>query len=326
MKSTKGKSTKKQNKNVKQEKIDLSREIIIGLTPKKEEESKVNNNKKNKKNLNKNNNKKTKNNKNKKITKQKKQTAKPKNKKQLNKKGKRNLAILKWTSLIILIILCIVLFLSSSIFNIKEIKVINNNKITEEEIIKLSALEKDVNMFKYSNSKILKGIKSNAYIEDVKIKRSLNGVITLDVIERVPSFMLKFANSYVYINNQGYMLELSETPLDLPMIIGFETANEELIEGNRLNVNDLEKLDDVIKIMNTANEIDFSKLITSIDITNKNNYILDISSENKTVQFGTATNINVKLLKIKEILEKESGTSGEIYFQDSERTIFKESV
>ena len=223
-------------------------------------------------------------------------------------------------------ILAIVFLLRSSIFNIKEVRVENNNKITKEEIVKLSTLEVGINMFKYSNKTIENLIKCNPYIENVKVKRAINGVITLNITERKPTYMLKFANAYVDINNQGYMLELSETPLELPIIIGFETPGEQIKEGNRIIVGDLEKLEDVIKIMNSANETGISKLITTIDIKDKNNYKLELTNENKIVKFGGATNIHVKLLKIQEVLEKEKGVAGEIYFQDSERTIFKENV
>ena len=68
---------------------------------------------------------------------------KKKNKK-INIKKKRRLKILKWTGLIILIITAITLFLLSDIFNVKEIKVIENNKITSEEIISLLAVSDTV--------------------------------------------------------------------------------------------------------------------------------------------------------------------------------------
>ena len=309
IKKEKNKTTKTQQK--KQEKINLDNEIIIGLTPKKEPSKNSKGNKKTK---------------NIKKTKKSKKNVQKNHKEKTNKKQKSSFKFIKWTSLFIFLILAIILFIKSPIFNIKEIKVINNNKISSEEIIKLSTLELGNNMFKYQNRTIKNGIKTNAYIENVKVKRAINGIVTLEIEERKPTYMLKFANAYVYINNQGYMLEMTQTPIEVPMIIGFETPTEEIKEGNRLCIKDLEKLEDVIKIMNSAGETALSNKITSVDITNKNNYKLIIDSENKTVQFGDTTNINVKLLKIYEILEKEKGVSGEIYFQDAERTIFKENV
>lgn len=311
-KSTRKKNTsKKENDKI----INLDNEIIIGLTPKKEEKTKAKkkNNKKNK-----TSNVKKKNSNKKKTQQNKKNTSNP--------KKRIWLKFAKWLFIILLLLTGIVIFMLSSIFNIKEIKVVNNNKISTEEIINLSTLKIDNNMFKTTNKTIKDNIKTNAYIENVKIKRSINGTVTLDIIERKPTYMLKFANAYVYINNQGYMLEMSETPLELPTITGFETPSEQIKEGNRLEVEDLKKLEDVIKIMNSASETTLASIITEIDISDSDNYKLSITSENKVVDFGTATNINVKLLKTEEVIEKEKGKEGEIYFQNSEKTVFREKV
>ena len=236
------------------------------------------------------------------------------------------LKFVKLLFVILILLTAIVIFMLSSIFNIKEIKVRKNNKISTEEIINLSTLKIDNNMFKTTNKTIRNNIKTNAYIENVKIKRSINGIVTLDIIERKPTYMLKFANAYVYINNQGYMLEMSETPLELPTITGFKTPSEQIKEGNRLEIEDLKKLEDVIKIMNSVSDKTFSGTITNIDIEDSTNYKLTLTSENKIVNFGDTTNINVKLLKIEEIIEKEKGKEGEIYFQNSEKTVFREKV
>ena len=326
-KKTKGKIQNGDNKI-----INLDNEIIIGLTPKREEPVKKQNNKKTKSTKSKSTSKVTKNNKSKNTG------AKPKNKKikkvgetisrpqKGNKNNKVRNEIIKWMLLVLLLGTAIGLFMLSSVFNIKQIIVVNNNKVSSEEIISLSTLNPGVNMFKITNSSIESKLKVNPYIEDVKVKRNFNGTVTLDIKERVPTYMLKFANSYVYINNQGYMLEMSETPLELTMITGFATLPEEIKEGNRLTSEDLKKLEDVIKIIETAKKISMDKIITQIDITDSLNYKLTIESEGKTVQFGDCTNINIKLLKVQAVLEKEKGIEGEIYFQDLERTVFREKV
>ena len=140
--------------------------------------------------------------------------------------------------------------------------------------------------------------------------------------------MLQFANAFVYINNQGYMLQITETPLELPIIIGFKTDSQNIKAGNRLAIEDLKCLENIIKIMDSAKSNSMENLITRIDITDANNFKLILESEGKIVQFGEITdvNVNVKLLKIKKIIEDRKGIAGEIYFQDKEKTVFKENV
>ena len=318
--SKKTKNTKKTNAkntaNRQNQTINLDNEIIIGLTPKKEKQT--SNTKKKNSNKNSKKQKKQATNKN----------GKKKNNIKNNKSKKKNnkLKIIKWTTIIVIILATIILFMMSSVFNIKQIIVINNNKIPTEQIIRSSTLTIGNNMFKTTNKTIREGIKTNPYVEDVIIKRNINGTVTLDVKERIPTYMLRFANAYVYINNQGYMLEITETPIELPTIIGFGTPTDSIKEGNRLIVDDLKKLDDVNKIMESARSNSLANIITQIDISNSANYILKIASEAKTVQLGDITNVNIKLLKVEALIEQEKGIEGEIYFQDSEKTVFREKV
>ncbi len=310
---------KKQNKKTKNKKqksdnevINLDNEIIIGMTLKEEP----------KKTKKKKEQPKTK------IKKTKKNTNKVQKTKKRHKTKKKNikLKIVKWIFLLALLATAIILFLLSSVFNITDIVVENNKKISEQEIVNLSGLVKNENMFKTTNKKIKEGIKQNPYIEDVVITRELSGKVKLKVIERTPTYMIKFANGYAYINNQGYILEISEEALHLPIITGFKTSSEEIKAGNRLEVDDLKELENVIKIMETAKNTSIADIITEIDISNSNNYKLVIASEGKTVQFGDLNNINVKILKIEYILEQEKGREGEIYFQNTEKAVFREKV
>ena len=317
-KNTKTKNTKKtQNNN--NEIINLDNEIIIGLTPKKEEEKK-------KKKTQTKKNKKESNVKTVKKTNTRPQKKSNSNKKQNLKKKSKN-KFVKWLFIIILLFTAIILFMMSSVFNIKEIVVINNNKISSQEIINLSTLTTGVNMFKTTNSSIKNGIKTNAYVEDVIVKRSVNGIVTLDIKERQATYMLKFANVYVYINNQGYILETSEEALNVPVITGFSTSNEEMKEGNRLNVDDLNKLEDVIKIIETSKNTPLANIITEIDISNANDYRLTVASEKKTIRLGEMTNINIKLQMAGKVFDSEKNKTGEIYFQeDGKKAVFKEEV
>jgi len=323
-------TTKKKKQNTDNNIINLDNEMIIGLTPKKEDKkqkttsAKKSKNKKikdkNKKSVGANDSVST--TKNKKINSKKKTV----NKKQ-NPKKKRKMKIIKWVLLLGLIITAIVLFMMSSVFNIKEIVVVNNSIISSEEIINLSNLTTDVNMFKTTNGTIKSGIKTNAYIEEVDVKRSINGTVTLDIKERVPTYILELVNTYAYINNQGYILEILENPVELPVIIGFTTINEEIKAGDRLNAQDLQKLDDVIKIIETSKNTPLAGIITKIDVSDSADYKLTVASQNKTVRIEQMTNINIKLQMAGKVFEAESGKPGEVYFQDNgKKAIFKEDV
>jgi len=247
----------------------------------------------------------------------------PQKKKKNNKKRKKIVAII---ALIIILgtITCLILF--SELFNITKITVKNNYKVSTQEIIQNSGLAIGNNMFKTFKTVSKNGIKANPYIEDVKINKNLNGEITIEVTERTATYMLQRETDCIYINNQGYILEISQTPLQLPIIKGYLTT--EFNPGERLIVEDLEKLDTIIQIMETARSNGINNIITSIDISNGNNFIIEIPSEGKTVQFGDESNINMKILWIVDLINREKGIQGEIVLNvpDIKKVYFREKV
>lgn len=300
-------------------------EIVININRKKNNTKKANNS----------TNKKT-NNKSKKS--QRKVSSKSIKKSTSSKKGeartysntkKRNLLPLKIFAILILLIGLIAFLLCSSLFNIKNISVSGNNKLSENKIISLSSLEIDTNMFRYNKSEIAKKIKENAYIESVKISRKLPSTIKIDIEEREATYMLQFADSYVYINNQGYMLDISNEKLDIPILVGFTTDLSNIKAGNRINVEDLKKMKMVIEIYETARANELNELITKIDISNPKNYTIALEKEGKTVYLGDGTELNPRMLCLKSILEVNKGVPGEIFLNvdlNSERVYFRKST
>ena len=190
-----------------------------------------------------------------------------------NKKYKKK-KINKIFILIILIIITFILLCSSTIFNITVINVSGNNRLTEEEIISLSNIQKHTNLFKMNKLQSIDKLTQNAYIEDVMIKRKFPNTVDIEIKERIPKYMLQFADSYVYINNQGYMLEISNEKLEIPILIGITTDLSNIKAGNRMNTEDLKKMDMVINIFETASSNEIGNLITKIDISDDRNYTL----------------------------------------------------
>jgi polypeptide-transport-associated domain-containing protein len=245
------------------------------------------------------------------------------------KNAKKRRKIIKIIVLIVLIIGAIVFALLSPIFNVKTIEVIGNKQISKETIKSLSGIELDENIFKVINNKIIKNIKQNAYINEVEIHKMFPNAIRIVVTEREPSYMLEYGNGYVYINNQGYMLEISSIKKELPILIGISTSKEEYKEGNRLNDEDLTKLGTVIKIMNSAQANGIDGLISKIDISDSNNYTLHLDSEDKKAYLGDCSNLETRMLFLVGILEKERGNAGEMFINmnlNTDNAFFRESV
>lgn len=253
-----------------------------------------------------------------------------KNQRKIAKKKKRVKRIIKWTSLALIIIAGAIFAFASPLFNITQIEVINTNLLSKDKVISLSGIKKDQNIFRFLKSDVIKKIKEDPYVQDVKINRQLPNKVQIDIEERQRNFSLEFLNGYAYINNQGYILEISQDKLNLPVIKGASTEENNITPGKRLEQKDLEKLEVAIKIMTIAKENELDEKVTSIDISNKNEYILYLESEKKTVYLGNQENLTTKMLYTKKIIEKESGNEGTIYvngdFANKFKAYFRQKV
>lgn len=239
------------------------------------------------------------------------------------KKKKKIKRIIKFITLLLILIGGIVFALVSPLFDIKNIQVNNNVQISTDTIISLSELQIGQNLFKYNHNKVEESIKTNPYIEKVQIKRKLPNEVEITVKERIKNFNVEFLNGYAYINNQGYILEISEQKLALPVIQGISTRQEEILEGNRLDVQDLDKLETVIQIVSICKSYEIDNKITVIDITNKNNFIINMEAEKKMIYLGDETNLSNKMLYVPAILKESKGKEGIIYLNGDINNNFK---
>lgn len=259
-------------------------------------------------NIKENSNKKTSNKTNKKN---KSQNVKKNSK--VNKKVLHKRKVLKFFMLIVIIIIALIILLSSSLFDLKNIHVEGNEKISDEAIISLSGLNLYENIFKLNKNSVIDKIKENAYIENAEISRKLPSTIEITIKERKVNYMLEYANSYAYINNQGYILEITNEKLDFPILIGYDTDLSTTTPGNRMDIDDLKKMDTVIRIYETAKSNEIGNLITKINISDSKDYILILDTEGKTVHLGECADLNTRILYLKSILEKTKGKNGEIF-------------
>ena len=279
--------------------------------------------------INNNYNRKKPNNPNKKKRKQYKKISPEEERKRRIRKEKR-LKIIKAILKIILFIAIIAgiaaFLLVSPVFNINEISVSGNNKIQATEIESLSQLNIEQNIFRFSKETVKNNIKQNAYIDSVEIKRKLPNKIEINVTERTPAYQIKFGNAFAYIDEKGNILEINEEDLKLPLITGYKTQVEDFKAGNMMQEEDVTKLDTVNSIIRVSKSNEIYDLITSIDITNDEEYKVEFKGEGKTAYLGDASNINDRILLLKEILLKEKGNQGEIFINDLNKVLFREKV
>lgn len=318
-------------KNKKDNKYNAENEIIIGVTTKPKEKVRVEkkkttrtNTNSNKKKIDKSNNNKNRNLQNKnKVQAKSTQVKKISNNKMHNKEITKDEQIKRINAKKIIISIAILLvialggtiyYLTTPVFNITDIKVYGNEKNSPETYISLSKINLGTtNIFAVNNSGINKNLKENAYVEEVNMERKLPNIIELYITERKVSYQIKYIDKYILLDNQGYILEISEDKKEVPIIEGFSTIKGNINVGQRLLEEDLIKLNVVAKFINHCKYNTIENKITDIDVTDDTNYIVYFKKDKKTVYLGDASNLNERLSLLKTILTNEKDKEIEIF-------------
>jgi len=315
---------KNSKKNKKDTKYNADNEIIIGVTTKPKEKVRVEKKKATRTNKkttqNKKNNFKTNNatNKYSNINKKSKKNAQIKNNDVLKEQKIKRLNAKKViVSIVILLFIAIcgtIYYLTTPVFNVASIEVYGSNKNSEDTYISLSGINlNQTNIFAFTNGSIEKRIKENAYVEDVIIHRKLPNIVELHITERTVDYQMSYLNSYIYLNNQGYILEINEEKKDVLLIEGL-TSTEDIIKvGQRLANEDLIKLDTILKVTNYLKYNSVNNKLTKVNVTNEENYILEFTEDNKIAYIGDSSSITEKMTAVVKILEVEEGKKGKIY-------------
>ena len=247
-----------------------------------------------------------------------------------NRKPKKSSKFFKMFLTTWVLALVFFVLMNLDICKIQNIELVNAGVVTLEQVKELADFEQYNNLFSLNTIKIEEDIKKNAYVEDVKVSRKFPNTVKITIKERTHRYMLQVADSYVYINNQGYMLDISVNRIEgIPIILGFKTDLSNAQPGNRLDLEDLKQMDQIIKIVETANINDIGSYITKIDVSDDRNYILVLEGERKTVYLGDCSNLNTRMLYLSGILTQTKNLAGEIFLNmdlNTEDAYFREQT
>lgn len=247
--------------------------------------------------------------------------------KELRKRKLRRIVI-KYSFVFILFIFAITLFLLSPIFYIKNIEVEGNSKVSSEQIKALLQINSTTNIFEENKNKVNKKLKENKYIERANISRMLPSTLKIYVVERDVEYLLEYANSYAYTDKNGNILEISSNPVEGKVkILGYSTKN--LNETDKLEESDIDKLNNVSIILQSAQQFEIKDKITSINISDENDYQIYMETEKKIVHLGDTSNLDAKMIYVKAILEKEKENDGEIFVNmdlNKKQPFFRQNV
>ncbi len=229
------------------------------------------------------------------------------------KRRKKRKSRLIFFIILIIIVSSVTYLMNSQTFKIKNIEVTGNSQLDKKEIIEQSEIKLGDSIFSNINIITKVKIKQNGYIEDAVVTKKMPDTIKIEVKERKASFQIKTENDYyIYIDEQGYIIDCVQETKELVTITGMEITEENIEKKKRLENDDLNiKLENILHIREESDKIGIYDKISKIQVE-ENEYILKLDDLNLTINLGNATNLKNRMDYVKSILEKESGKTGTI--------------
>lgn len=179
----------------------------------------------------------------------------------MTKKVKKRIKI-KIVPIFVFLLICALLYFIGTVLyntNIKNIFVINNNILSDQEIIELAGLENYPGFFKVSSKKIKENIKQNKIVKDVKVKRKFYNVLELYVEEYEPVFI---KDNQTVLENKT---KVNKVLYKLPVLSNLEENDiyDSLIK--KIISIDKEARDDISQIIYTPTEYDKTRFLLYMD-------------------------------------------------------------
>lgn len=179
------------------------------------------------------------------------------------------------TIIMFLLIIVLIVYLCSFIFSglintkIKNIYIIGNNILKDDNIISLAKIENYPKILSITSSEMERRIRSNPYVKNVDVKKKLGSQIYIYIEEYSPLFYDVTNNKLILENEKQVLLE--ETFNDIPILIN--TVMDEKIYKKLMDK--FVKIDNDIKqkiseIKYDPNEVDKERFLLTM---NDGNYV-----------------------------------------------------
>lgn len=210
------------------------------------------------------------------------------------KKRKKKRYLLKFT-LLVLILTGLYQFLSSSLFDVQQITVVDNSYFTPEQIIELAEARTGENLFVADTGAMKDKLLAEPYIKNVKIQRKLPGTIVITLEERREAAAVPNGGKFLLIDPDGMILRETGSEPALTIIHGLTLSSR--TPGTPLSAEENALLADALTMLKAVEESELFFKSMEISTVIIKAHVYDFL----TVE-GTPENIRNNIQALKDVL------------------------
>lgn len=213
---------------------------------------------------------------------------------------KRKLNVKALVVILLFLYLIIMLIYYILTMPVKNIDIIGNNILNDEDIIASANIKDSSSLFLLNSSLIEKRIKKLPIIAKVEVKKKLNGTLDIYLEEETILFFSKTNNKYVLAGNKE--MELNQEIRGIPILVNY-TPSDILANLNaKLSATDKD-------IINLISEIEYSPDIKNGLTIDENRFILRMNDGNRVlINIANFAKLNSYKKLYATINENELGT------------------
>ena len=205
--------------------------------------------------------------------------------------------------LLLLVLICIYLFLHSSIFDITTVKVSDNHTVTREEILALAGVSSGTNIFQLDQELTRRSVKMHPMVKDVQIIRHLPATIEIKIKERQSWAVIPYEDIFLLIDDEGVCIDkLNQLPNQNIPIITMDKVPERVNLGQVVAP---EAINMVKKVWQSLNNYDRQN-ISQFHYTNQDKSLLIYTLNGTEIRFGNLDRLEEKATQFREAIEIEA--------------------
>lgn len=221
----------------------------------------------------------------------------------MNKKPPNKNKLFIIALLMLLVLICIYLFLHSSIFNISTVKASNNRNVTQDEILALAGISPGTNIFQLDQELTCRSVKMHPMVKDAQIIRHLPSTIEIRITERKSWAVIPYEDVFLLIDNEGVCIDkLNQLPDQGIPIITMDKVPDRVNLGQAV-------APEAVKMINkvwAALDEDDKQNISQFHFRNQDKSILIYTLRGTEIRFGNLERLDEKAAYFSEVIQIES--------------------
>jgi len=193
-------------------------------------------------------------------------------------------------------------------FDVSEVEVNGNKKLSVEEIAEKSGIKGGENIFLLNKKDICGYIGELPYTEKVSMKRRIfpTAAVVLTISEREPAACIKIENSYIVIDKDAVVLENLPQPIEgITQFEGIKVSSYKL--GKQFEAEDVNYIKDIMLIVKSIAEFEGRDKMSPISFEDISNISFYYDTRLKII-CGSVVDFDRKMSMLDEVLHSDNIT------------------